>query len=84
MFVFLIAIVVAWVRSEDVSDVWRQAKNRIQVIRTAWHNELLKSVLPQHDVGRLITPTPTGATRSHSTINFILASLFPSMRHRPG
>ena len=34
MFVFLIAVVVAWVRTEDVSKMWLQAKDHVGVTRT--------------------------------------------------
>lgn len=82
--VFGIALIVAWSRTEDVSDMWLQAKGCVQAIKTAWYNELLKHALPQNDAGNLIAPGPGVGTRSYSTINFILATLFPSMRHRPG
>lgn len=53
----------------------------------AWYNDLLKHSLPQRDVGvdvGLITPGPSVGARSYSTVNIILAMLFPSMRHQPG
>jgi hypothetical protein len=84
VFVFGISFVVAWSRAEDVSDIWLQAKHCVQATKMAWYNELLKPVLSQHDAGNLIAPGPVVGPRSHSTINFILAALFPSMRHQPG
>ncbi|KAH9073453.1 hypothetical protein EDB83DRAFT_2516338 [Lactarius deliciosus] len=86
MLVFLIAVVVAWYHDEEISEMWLRAKHRVQVVRTAWHDELLKHVLPQHDIesDRLITPGPGIGARAHPAVNFMLASLFPSMRHQPG
>lgn len=106
MFVFIIAVIVAWVNSEDISDMWLQATHRVQLTRTGrpaflatpylvyidvhtcshigWHDELFKHVLPQRDVGTLITPGPSVNTRSRPAVNFLLAAFFPSMRHRPG
>ena len=106
MFGFVIAVIVAWVNSEDISDMWLQAKHRVLVTRTGrsasfvtpflvyinvhtyshieWHDELFKHVLPQSDVGTLITPGPSVDTRSRPAVNLLLAAVFPSMRHRPG
>ena len=113
MFVFVIAVVVAWVRSEDLSEMWLRAKDHVGVTRTgtvidstrllllpppvcyllivrarvAWREELFKPVLPQHDVRNgLIAPgpSPNFGARSRPIVNFVLATLFPSMRHRPG
>ncbi|KAH9033594.1 hypothetical protein EDB85DRAFT_1890121 [Lactarius pseudohatsudake] len=96
MLVFLIAVVVAWYHDEGISEMWLRAKHRVQVVRTgtpfaagvsgSWHDELLKHVLPQHDIesDRLITPGPGIGARAHPAVNFILTSLFPSMRHQPG
>ncbi|KAH9030372.1 hypothetical protein EDB85DRAFT_1891666 [Lactarius pseudohatsudake] len=96
MLVFLIAVVVAWYHDEGISEMWLRAKHRVRVVRTgtpfaagvsgSWHDELLKHVLPQHDIesDRLITPGPGIGARAHPAVNFILTSLFPSMRHQPG
>ncbi|KAI9453234.1 hypothetical protein BJY52DRAFT_1225681 [Lactarius psammicola] len=88
MFVFLIAVVVAWYQTKDVSEMWHRANLRAQAARTALHEELFKHVLPQRDIERHDGPVTLGpsvvATRAHPIVNFILASLFPSMRHRPG
>ncbi|KAI9442966.1 hypothetical protein H4582DRAFT_2054068 [Lactarius indigo] len=84
MLVFLIAVLVSWYHEEEISEIWLRAKHRIQMVRTEWHDELLKHVLPQHDIDSDRLVSPGVAVRAHPAVNFILASLFPSMRHRPG
>ena len=50
----------------------------------AWREKLFKNMLPQHDIPNGLLPGPGVHARHHPTINFILASLFSSMRQRTG